>query len=856
MRLTLRTLLAYLDDVLEPSQAKEIGQKIKDSPVATALVERIKEVMRRRRLGTPDMEGAGSGVNPNSVAEYLDNTLSPDQVAQLEKICLESDTQLAEVASVHQILTLVLGEPVSVSAETRERMYGLHPKEKALDAPVKKKGSSDHSINMMDKPPTAADRVASLAGSGVIPKGAIPPEPVAVTGDDRITELPKELLPQPFWKQSLPYVAILAVAGTWLGFLMVDKSLRKPAHHEQSVAVAAPSPETAEADEEEAPVATKTEPGAPVAPDKKPEGPDKKPEGVVVAAKEKTTSPEKPKSEKPGPEKPGAEKPAAETPASKPTEKTEPPKLGDEPEPDEKPVLAAKTAPPMPEAELNSTTPPKGDTPSAEPEKKMTPAAPEAAAKSPPPAPASPETASKEKGATPPPPAPDTELAKLTPATKPTDAVTNEAIPAAEAEYRTGDSILLRVSREKKQWVMKPRQSVVKDQEQLAVPEPFESELSLKEGGDSILILGKTRLQWVGPREGAECGLVLNRGRVIFRPKKSAGKEKGANQPVMSVSVTVGLDSWLVQIMTDETNCGVQVTPYEPSQFEEASNPDKYTATLAVAAGSVRVSRIDGSQAADRFHTVNGPASYALTPKSQNQKVSSVDELLNEVLEDKSGTAKKIQEGKVVLGYEWLQDRKTGNQRNSQWRKFEKEFEETLNEPVIPMLISYSNSKVAYESQLATSCLGLIGEYDTLVKVADRSPHEESRRTAIQELRIWLIQSPEHGRLLRDDLAKHFQPEDADVLYHLVWGFNENDARNQETSQKLVDSLSSESMAIREAAFQQIKQLTNGRHNDYRPNSSASTRQLAIEKWREHLKKYGALLPPEAPAAENAKTQK
>src|SRR5262245_39005482 len=127
MRLTLRTLLAYLDDILEPSQAREIGDKLNESSFASSLVSRIREVMRRRRLTAPTLSGPGVGVDPNAVAEYLDNTLAPDGVADIEKICLESDVHLAEVAACHQILTLALGEPVNIPAQTRERMYALGP---------------------------------------------------------------------------------------------------------------------------------------------------------------------------------------------------------------------------------------------------------------------------------------------------------------------------------------------------------------------------------------------------------------------------------------------------------------------------------------------------------------------------------------------------------------------------------------------------------------------------------------------------------------------------------------------------------------------------------------------------------
>src|SRR5690349_5409894 len=40
MRLTLRTLLAWLDDTLEPSQVREIGKQVSESPFAQELADR------------------------------------------------------------------------------------------------------------------------------------------------------------------------------------------------------------------------------------------------------------------------------------------------------------------------------------------------------------------------------------------------------------------------------------------------------------------------------------------------------------------------------------------------------------------------------------------------------------------------------------------------------------------------------------------------------------------------------------------------------------------------------------------------------------------------------------------------
>jgi hypothetical protein len=123
MRLTLRTLLAYLDDTLDPAQAKEIGQKVAESHVAQELVDRIKKVTRRRGLAVP--ASGPDKIDANIVAEYLDNDLPSDKVAEIEEHALNADAVLAEIAACHQILALVLGEPAHVPPTARQRMYQL-----------------------------------------------------------------------------------------------------------------------------------------------------------------------------------------------------------------------------------------------------------------------------------------------------------------------------------------------------------------------------------------------------------------------------------------------------------------------------------------------------------------------------------------------------------------------------------------------------------------------------------------------------------------------------------------------------------------------------------------------------------
>jgi hypothetical protein len=162
MRLTLRTMLAYLDEMLEPAQSEEIGQKIQESEFARKLVHRTRDCVQRLRLGAPPVLGRGIGMDANTVAEYLENTLATERVPDLERVCLESDVHLAEVAACHQVLTLVLGEPAEVDrdlpADCRERLYGLIER---ADAP--QHGKTPAAAAALPKSPAPAEPAPTAA---------------------------------------------------------------------------------------------------------------------------------------------------------------------------------------------------------------------------------------------------------------------------------------------------------------------------------------------------------------------------------------------------------------------------------------------------------------------------------------------------------------------------------------------------------------------------------------------------------------------------------------------------------------------------------------------------------------------
>jgi hypothetical protein len=228
MRLTLRTLLAYLDDMLDPGTAKDIGQRINENSAAKQQVERIREVLRKRRIGAPEIAGPGSGPDPNLVSEYLDNTLSPDGVAELERLCLESDMHLAEVAASHQILTLVLGKPVDVPGSLRERMYAL---------------------GHIPTPPVAT----AMGGSAPLP-GSRTVDPVIAPRP----EVP-EYLKRSEWGPRLTIASLVAIGLAWIVWIWNDQSLHSTVAKDSTFAVIPPGP-AVDANKEATPPAKPAEP--------------------------------------------------------------------------------------------------------------------------------------------------------------------------------------------------------------------------------------------------------------------------------------------------------------------------------------------------------------------------------------------------------------------------------------------------------------------------------------------------------------------------------------------------------------------------------------------------------------------
>jgi hypothetical protein len=198
MRLTLRTLLAYMDGLLDAKDSQEIGKKIEDSKFAKDLFHKIRDVMRRLRLGAPSLTERAANLDCNTVAEYLDNALPSDRVPDFEEVSLKSEVHLAEVASCHQILTMVLGEPVEIDPDSRQRMYQLPTV-----------------ANRVDEERVAAAEAANLLSADG--NGPVPPVPLAKARPRPV--VPEYLRDPPKKSRLLLAAAIMLLVGAASGLV-------------------------------------------------------------------------------------------------------------------------------------------------------------------------------------------------------------------------------------------------------------------------------------------------------------------------------------------------------------------------------------------------------------------------------------------------------------------------------------------------------------------------------------------------------------------------------------------------------------------------------------------------------------
>ena len=125
MRLTLRTLLAYRDGVLDPKDAAVLEAKIQESSTAQQISQRIEQDMRNRKIAPIPVDAREFGFEANRVAEFLDDTIPTETLPEMERQCLENSMLLCEIGCCHQILSRALTIPATIPNSLRQRVRNL-----------------------------------------------------------------------------------------------------------------------------------------------------------------------------------------------------------------------------------------------------------------------------------------------------------------------------------------------------------------------------------------------------------------------------------------------------------------------------------------------------------------------------------------------------------------------------------------------------------------------------------------------------------------------------------------------------------------------------------------------------------
>jgi hypothetical protein len=561
-------LLAYLDDLLEAGQSREIGEKISESGYASALVDRIREVMRRRRLTAPDPKSPNSGLDTNAIAEYLDNTLEPDAVADVEKVCLDSDVHLAEVAASHQILTLVLGEPVDVPTRTRERMYafGLTTKPAGSSALVDEEGDSqfdsDPSVTIPVRPPTADDKSPDDAS------------------DDSFTKtIPDYLKPVPLLRRMAPIAVGVLVGGIWLGVVYIDPSIPLGNSSDTGNTVAQNDPAIGLAIPPDISI------GDAVGADQDSS------EGTTVSTNSDSTKPMSVGQSEPeavaanklprdindlnGFDPDARPAPSTTTPAGTELASTTPQPVG----------------PSLPEPSLPTTLPPAVGTSVAAT------TAPTLVGSS---VSAPSTTAPPTTGTSPP-----------ANATEKPETVVTSTVPAPELLYTSREGVLARMTDEG--WLTMPHRTAIRVGDRVASLEPFSSLLEISSLNLWVELQGGSVVEFLGATEDEQVSLRLLSGRIsVQRRSPETNNER----------VVVGLqlldEPCRLTLHTPNALCGAELTAVEANAYEKELGEDRYTGNLFVVGGRVGfVGKLAGNVA------LTGPSWFPLTPVDRRAMVES-----------------------------------------------------------------------------------------------------------------------------------------------------------------------------------------------------------------------------------------
>ena len=791
MRLTLRTLLAHLDNILDPQDAADIGQKIEQSEFAGQLAHRIRGCTRRIRLGAPALQTSEGGLDANTVAEYLDNTLPSGGVPDFEKVCLDSEVHLAEVASAHQILTLVLGESAEVDPSIRERAYRILDRAGEPTEAISDQAEDDAVPTPLSAAVASAVTAQAATGdattTGVKTPGA--DAPVKTKKVRRKPEVP-DYLREKSRVRLFPFVATVALAAA-LAIVVLRAMGPFDAAHPVLAGIfgdrfavlntpqetmppptemSADTPQSGQAEpppaaifDEPIPLVAVEPPGEPTIAALDPGGPPTllAEEGLPHGDSAPTTATDLPANSRFSATdvastevEPGFE-PAAAEPAD--------PSVG----PLTVPELAGAQEPPLPDGSSDPSLPAEGDVPLlARGDPGLLPDLPPGVG-----------GLDSPVGQEPPDAAP--------PAAK--------GVPTPNGilgRYTSDDSVLCRWDAESLLWHRLSPREPLNVGDQLIVLPTYRPQILLS-SNVQLTLDGGTRLELGSMGDGTP-QVILHYGRALVVPVGRAGARLG---------LVAGGTEGMITFSDAESGLAVQLQPFHTPGTDPESNAAHRRLTLITTSG-----RIDWNQAEGERIGINAGSQYVS-------------------LDDRPGV---LTDGGQLP--EWI--------NSTTLSDIDKLASATLQ----PMLvqdrpISLTLSEIAEHRRievrsLAVRCLSYLDIFDNFVPALNDANQRSYWSAHFDAMQAALARSPATAVRVRQTLEKH-RGGDAAELFHLLWGLSPDDL-DQNSAARLVSYLDHEDLDFRVLGFENLQRIT-GLTLFYRPEHLAARRRSHVLRWKEKL---------------------
>ncbi|MFM8327050.1 MAG: hypothetical protein ACKN9U_19495, partial [Pirellulaceae bacterium] len=124
MRITLRTLIAGQCGLLNAQQQATLDERLQQHAAAKSLYQHLGRLRQSTTPRTPPLSGTGLGIDPASVAAYLQRQLPADQSQAFERLAIESDQVLDELLAVAALAPEMSG-PQGLSSDRIERVLAI-----------------------------------------------------------------------------------------------------------------------------------------------------------------------------------------------------------------------------------------------------------------------------------------------------------------------------------------------------------------------------------------------------------------------------------------------------------------------------------------------------------------------------------------------------------------------------------------------------------------------------------------------------------------------------------------------------------------------------------------------------------